>query len=145
MSEQGCDSKYTIIREYVRSKKAELESKATVRFETMPGLQGQVDWAYFEKYQVYESGEWKKLYCFLMILGYSRRRYIEFVTEMSTSTLIRCHMNAFRYYGGYPDEILYANMKQAVVKRLLRQSDSTLNSQFGDFAGFYGVYAKIEI
>ena len=43
LAEQGCDSKYTIIREYVRSKKSELESKATVRFETMPGLQGQVD------------------------------------------------------------------------------------------------------
>ncbi|MCI8720559.1 MAG: hypothetical protein HFF74_05315, partial [Oscillospiraceae bacterium] len=30
---------------------------------------------------VYEDGKWKKLYCFLMILGYSRMRYIEFVTD----------------------------------------------------------------
>jgi hypothetical protein len=29
-------------------------------------------------------------------------------------------------------------MKQVVIKRLLRQEDSTLNSQFEDFAGFYG-------
>jgi hypothetical protein len=29
-------------------------------------------------------------------------------------------------------------MKQVVVKRLLRQSDSTMNRQFEDFAGFYG-------
>lgn len=57
---------------------------------------------------------------------------------MSTSTLIRCHMNAFRYFGGYPEEILYDNMKQVVVKRLLKQSDSVLNKQFEDFAGFYG-------
>ena len=73
-----------------------------------------------------------------MILGYSRMRYIEFVTDMNTSTLIRCHINAFRYLGGYPEEILYDNMKQVVVKRLLRQADSTLNSQFEDFCGFYG-------
>ena len=73
-----------------------------------------------------------------MILGYSRNRYIEFVTDMSTSTLIRCHINAFRYFGGYPEEILYDNMKQVVVKRLLKQKDSTLNSQFEDFCGFYG-------
>ena len=65
-------------------------------------------------------------------------RYIEFVTEMSTSTLIRCHINAFRYFGGYPEEILYDNMKQVVIKRLLRQEDSTMNRQFEDFAGFYG-------
>ena len=57
---------------------------------------------------------------------------------MSTNTLIRCHQNAFRYFGGYPEEILYDNMKQVVIKRLLKQEDSTLNRQFEDFAGFYG-------
>ncbi len=29
-------------------------------------------------------------------------------------------------------------MKQVVIKRLLRQDESTLNRQFEDFAGFYG-------
>ena len=97
-----------------------------------------MDWGFFEDHLVYEDGKWKKLYCFLMILGYSRMRYIEFVTDMSTNTLIRCHQNAFRYFGGYPEEILYDNMKQVVIKRLLKQEDSTLNRQFEDFAGFYG-------
>jgi transposase len=138
VQEMGSDSKYTIVKQYVSSKKGELNQKATLRFETMPGLQGQVDWANFENYKVIESGEEKKLYCFLMILGYSRMRYIEFVTDMTTTTLIRCHINAFRYFGGYPEEILYDNMKQVVIKRLLKQEDSTLNSQFEDFAGFYG-------
>ena len=55
----------------------------------------------------YGDGTWKKLYCFLMILGYSRMWYIEFVTDMSTNTLIRCHQDSFRYFGGYPEEILY--------------------------------------
>ncbi len=64
-------------------------------------------------------------------------RYIECVTDMSTKTLIRCHQNAFWYFGGYPEEILYDNMKQVVSKRLLKQEDSTLNRQFEDFAGFY--------
>lgn len=134
----GCECKYTIVREYVSSRKKENNEKAAIRFETMPGLQGQVDWGFFENFKVYENGEYKKLYCFLMILGYSRMRYIEFVTDMSTATLIQCHINAFRYFGGYPEEILYDNMKQVVVKRLLKQEDSELNRQFEDFAGFYG-------
>jgi transposase len=138
LAEQGFDGKYSIVKEYVRGKKMDLNEKATVRFETMPGLQGQVDWAFFEDFKVLEEGAEKKLYCFLMVLGYSRMRYIEFVTDMSTNTLIRCHANAFRYFGGYPEEILYDNMKQVVVKRLLKQEDSTLNRQFEDFAGFYG-------
>ena len=138
LQEQGFDGKYSIVKEYVRGKKMDLDEKATVRFETMPGKQGQMDWGFFEDHLVYEDGKWKKLYCFLMILGYSRMRYIEFVTDMSTNTLIRCHQNAFRYFGGYPEEILYDNMKQVVSKRLLKQEDSTLNRQFEDFAGFYG-------
>ena len=138
LMEQGCDCKYTIVRQYVATRKADLNEKATVRFETMPGLQGQVDWGFFENYKVLENGEYKKLYCFLMILGYSRMRYIEFVTDMSTTTLIKCHINAFRYFGGYPEEILYDNVKQVVVKRLMKQSESELNKQFEDFAGFYG-------
>ncbi|MCL2459717.1 MAG: IS21 family transposase [Desulfobulbus sp.] len=138
IQEEGFDGGHSIVREYVRNKKEQFEEKATVRFETMPGLQGQVDWAFFEDHLVLEDGKWKKLYCFLMVLGYSRMRYIEFVTDMSTNTLIRCHQNAFRYFGGYPEEILYDNMKQVVIKRLLKQEDSTLNRQFEDFAGFYG-------
>lgn len=138
LKEQGFSGGYTVVKHYVRGKKEQLEEKATVRFETMPGQQAQVDWAFFENYTVYEDGEWKPLYCFLMILGYSRMRYIEFVTDMTTSTLIRCHVNAFRYFNGYPEEILYDNMKQVVIKRLLKQEESTLNRQFEDFAGFYG-------
>ena len=34
--------------------------------------------------------------------------------------VIRCHQNAFRYFGGYPEEILYDKMKQVVIKRLLK-------------------------
>lgn len=130
--------KYSIVKEYVRSRKMDLDEKATVRFGTMPGKQGQMDWGFFENHTVYEDGNWKKLYCILLVLGYSRMGYIEFVTDMSTNTLIRCHQNAFQYFGGYPEEILYDNMKQVVVKRLLKQEGSTLNRQFEDFAGFYG-------
>jgi transposase len=136
--QHGFTGGHSIVREYVRNKKEHLDEKATVRFETMPGLQGQMDWAYFEDYAVSEDGKLKKLYCFLLILGYSRMRYIEFVTDMSTNTMICCHANAFRYFGGYPAEILYDNMKQVVIKRLFKQQDSTLNRQFEDFAGFYG-------
>ncbi len=128
---------YTAIQKHVKETKSELNKKATVRFETMPGLQAQVDWGFFENYKVYDYlGNEKKLYCFLMILGYSRMRYIEFVTDMTTSTLIKCHVNAFKYFGRYPEEILYDNMKQVVIKRMLKQKDSQMNKEFEDFAGF---------
>lgn len=130
---------YTSVQEYVKRQKEEFNRQATIRFETLPGEQAQVDWGFFENYRVVdEFGEEHKLYCFLMILGYSRMRYVEFVIDMTTETLIKCHLNAFKYFGGYPNEILYDNMKQVVTKRLLRAKDSTLNKTFEDFSGFFG-------
>ncbi len=129
---------YTPVQQFVKNKKESLNKKATVRFETIPGLQAQVDWGFFENYTVYdEYGIERKLYCFLIILGYSRMRYIEFVTDMTTETLIKCHLNAFEYFGGYPQEILYDNMKQVVIKRMIKQNESELNKAFEDFAGFF--------
>lgn len=138
IKEQGYPGSYSIVKQYVCGKKEQLDEKAAVRFETMPGQQGQVDWAFFENHLVLEDGKWKKLYCFLMILRYSQMRHIKFVAGMSTNTLIHCHQDTFRYFHGYPEEILYDNMKQVVVKRLLKEEASTLSRQFEDFAGFYG-------
>ena len=70
----GFDGGYSIVKVYVSSRKMDLNEKAKVRFETMPGKQGQMDWGFFGDHLVYEDGKWKKLYCFLMILGYSRMR-----------------------------------------------------------------------
>jgi len=42
-------------------------------------------------------------------------------------------MNAFRYFGGYTKEILYDNMKQVVITRALKSTDSEWNTKFEDF------------
>ena len=76
LREMGFDGGYSIVKAYVSSRKMDLNEKATVRFETMPGKQGQMDWGFFEDHLVYEDGKWKKLYCFLMILGYSRMLHL---------------------------------------------------------------------
>src|SRR5690606_26878908 len=89
------------------------------------------------------DGTQRKLYCFTMILGYSRMRYAEFTLQVDVHTLIRCHLNAFQYFGGYPQEILYDNMKQIVLKRGLKSSDSDWNSKFEDFFTHYGFVPRL--
>lgn len=44
---------------------------------------------------------------------------------------------AFDLFHRWRLNLLYDNMKQVVIKRLLKQEDSSLNWQFKDFAGFY--------
>jgi len=56
-----------------------------------------------------------RVYAFVMVLGYSRYLYVEFTRSMALATLIRCHQNAFAFFGGWPRRILYDNMRQVVV------------------------------
>ena len=132
----GYEGKYGLVKIFVRSIKKEKYLQAVMRFETIPGKQAQVDWGTAGTY-VDENGKKKYIYFFTMILGYSRMRYVEFVTSMKEEVFLKCHINAFHYFGGYTDEILYDNMKQVVIKRFVGKPHK-LNSIFADFAGYYG-------
>ena len=81
-----------------------------VRFETEPGEQMQVDWGVFRR------GRYP-LSAFVASLGWSRYSYVEFVTNERFETLRQCHINAFAYFQGIPNKVLYDNMKTVVVQR----------------------------
>lgn len=135
---QGYDGGYQTVSNYVFSKKKEYKTKAVIRFETLPGEQGQVDWGYFGEIYDNELKKVVKLYCFVIVLGYSRTKYIEFFTNQNTTSFLKGHNNAFKYFGGIPKELLYDNLKSVVIKRRLLQKDSEMNKRFIDYSGFYG-------
>lgn len=127
------DAVYRFLRSVDQPRQA--LTKATVRFETAPGEQAQVDWAECG-YYINESGERRKVYAFVMILGFSRMLYVEFTTRMNIETLINCHKRAFEYFGGSPRQILYDNMKQ------VRLSPAQWNPLMQDFLQHYGIVPK---
>jgi transposase len=141
IQEMGFTGKITIVSDFVTKIRPERGVPATLRYETKPGVQAQVDWSEFGKVGV--DGKIQKLYCFNMILGYSRMRYIEFTLSIDVYSLIKCHMNAFRYFGGYTKEILYDNMKQVVITRALKSTDSEWNTKFEDFFKQYGFIPRL--
>ncbi len=57
----------------------------------------------------------QNLYAFTMVLGYSRLPFVRFTLSMNSATVLACHEEAFRFFGGVPQEILYDNMKTAWV------------------------------
>ena len=137
IEKMGYKGSVATIRRYI-SKIASKEiaySKMTVRFETPPGQQAQADWAYAGRFRDKE-GKVVSIYIFVMVLSYSRYMYVEYTTSMKTEQLIKCHLNAFEYFGGWPSSILYDNMKQ--VKISLEQ----INPLFLDFAKHYGLIIK---
>ena len=106
-------------------------SKLTVRFESPPGKQAQADWAHCGRHPD-ARGVAISIYAFVIVLGFSRMMYVEFTTAMNAFELLRCHINAFEFFGGWTEEVLYDNMAQ------VRLPDGSLNPLFVDFASHYG-------
>ena len=141
IQEQGFSGGYTIVKDFVRKVRPPSSVPAVYRFETKPGKQAQADWAECGRIEI--DGNIQKLYCFNMVLGYSRMIYAEFTLSIDTPTLIQCHLNAFNFFGGYPEEILYDNMKQIIIKRAMKSSDSEWNTQFEQFFMHYGFVPRL--
>lgn len=133
----GYTGSVVTLRRYLRTLKPERERlrKLTVRYETPPGKQAQVDWAYAGRFPD-PTGRIVPVYIFVLVLGFSRMLYVEFTSSMKLPTLLQCHLNAFAFLGGWPLEILYDNMKQ------IRLSPGQPNPLFLDFVNHYGIAAK---
>lgn len=134
----GYEGKSTILRDFIQPYRAQPKKQATVRFETPPGRQAQMDWAEIGEYEV--DGRLKNVYAFIIVLGYSRMKYIEFTTDMKIETLMKCHMNAFSYFNGIPAQILYDNMRTVVTKH--SPLEIRFNRIFEDFLAYYGVVPR---
>ena len=131
---QGFKGSYDVVQRYVKTLKEQRDQVAYVRFETLPGQQAQVDFGDF----VIECTDGKKLtiYCFMMVLGFSRKMYVEFIDCCTMAKFLKCHINAFEYLGGIPAEILYDNMKNVVIKKLV--GSVQWNAHFVQFCLHYG-------
>lgn len=104
-----------------------------LRIETLPGEQAQCDWGNFG--YVY-FGEYKRpLSCFVMTLSFSRLLYLEWTVSQCLEDFIRCHVNAFNFFGGVTKEVLYDNLKQVVLQRSGKEIH--FNPKFMEFAGIY--------
>jgi transposase len=131
---QGYAGGITVLREFVQPLRPVAPIVAE-RFETEPGEQAQVDWATCGR--IWYQGRLRTLSSFLMTLGYSRRQYLTFTVSEEMETLERCHIKAFRHFGGIPKEILYDNLK-AVVDHRGPDGQVVWNRRFRDFADYYG-------
>jgi transposase len=135
---KGYTGGYLTVNNFVKKHKDNEINKATFRFETTPGLQAQVDWK--EKITMINRKEEKfEINIFLIILGYSRLKYLKLTDNRNQKTLFKCMYSAFEYFEGIPKEILFDNMKTVVDRSKSTFKNVVLNSKFKSFskdAGF---------
>jgi len=106
---------------------------ATVRFETGPGEQAQVDYG---QLRVWIGALPEKVHLFVFTLGYSRRLYARGYPHERLTTLLDGHERAFRWFGGVTLSCLYDNPRNLVLGR--RENKVLWHPQFEDFARYYG-------
>jgi transposase len=109
----GYSGGITILRDNLRTRRKS-EREPQIRFETAPGLQGQVDWSPY-KVKFLRTGK-ATVQCFSYILGYSRRQFIEFTLDRKFCNMVRRHQDAFSHYQGVPAECLYDGEKTVILR-----------------------------
>jgi transposase len=132
---QGYQGGKSLVKDFVQPWREARRRQATVRFETEPGEQAQVDWGHFGLIQ--HHGHQRRLYAFIMTLGWSRAMYLEFTIAADAAWFLRGHLHAFQYFNGAPHQVLHDNLKSAVLSR---DADGTIhwNPRYLDFAYYYG-------
>ena len=112
---------------------------ATVRFETAPGEQLQID---FGETTVSIAGERVKIHLFVATLGYSRRPYVAvFAHERQTAWLAGIE-GAFHHFGGRTRELLIDNAKALVSRHDLQTREVVFNDRFHAFCHYWDIVPK---
>ena len=133
IKDKGYTGSQSLVTKYVKEKKEDFLKKATIRVETTPGLQGQVDWKESLSL-ISRHGEKYTVNIFLFILSYSKYKYIELTINRTQPTLFRCMINCFKALGGVPEEIWFDNMKTVVYEHDINTNKVKFNARFYEFS-----------
>ena len=136
----GYQGSYSTVVQYVRPRRRCRQPEATMRFETAPGEQAQVDWGSLS--YIGADGKKRRVWVFVMTLGWSRACYVELVRKAAVSAFIQCHVNAFEYLGGVPRRCLYDNAKVVTLGRD-EEKRPIWNQRMLDFARRVGFEARL--
>lgn len=125
---------YSSVKRFIREHLQPKGPRLTVRMETPPGRQAQVDFGQVEV--AFTDGSRRRLWAFLLTLSYSRHRFVRFVERQDVATWIDCHVRAFEFFDGVPETVLLDNLKAGVIRPDLY--DPTLNRAYAELERHYG-------
>ena len=121
------------VQRWRRELKAQM--RATVRFETAPGQQMQID---FGDTRVWINGERVRVHLFVATLGYSRRLHIRPSLRERQADWFEGMEGAFLRFGGVPAEVLFDNPKALVEHHDAATREVRFNGRLHAFARYWG-------
>jgi transposase len=137
LSERGFSGSYAAVYRLARQiKPAKKHQNTATRVERQPGQEAQVDFGYAGRMIDPETGQLRKAWAFVMILSWSRHQYVEFVWDQKIETWLRCHRNAFEFFGGVTARVVLDNLKTAILKAIY--DDPQVQTSYQECALHYG-------
>jgi transposase len=110
-------------------------ARATLRFETHPGEQLQID---FGERRVEIGGVAVKVFFFVATLGYSRRLHVRAYGHERQDSWFDGLESAFRAFGGVPREVLLDNAKALILHHDPASREVVLHPRLHAFARHWG-------
>lgn len=140
-SEKGISVSLRTVERAVAPLRQELraEARATVRFETRPGQQLQID---FGERRVQIGGTGVKVFFFVATLGYSRRLHVRAFTGERQEHWFEGMEGAFRRFGGVPEEVLLDNARALITHHDPAAREVVLNPRLHAFARHWGFQVR---
>lgn len=116
-----------------------LRQLATVRFETPPGKQLQAD---FGQCVLAIAGERVRVHLCVLTLGYSRRMVVRAYAHERQENWLRALEDAFRHWGGVPQEVLMDNARALVLQHDPASGSLVFHPRLAAFAKHWGFTPK---
>jgi transposase len=132
---RGYRGSYETVKRFVRPLRdvEQAAERATVRFETPPGQQSQIDWG---QARIFYRSQPVTLHVFILTLGYSRRSFHEPCLGETLSQFLDAHERAFEYFGGHTRAHLYDRPR--TVCQPGGDGRIVWNATFKQFADYWG-------
>lgn len=139
----GYEGSYSTVKRFVRKKKNEMFREATVRFETLPGEQAQVD---FTKVKArYVDGSEDKVVVYFFLMGFSRLKDGDISGNEKRKTLMYLMEQTFWKLGGVVKEVLFDNLKPVAAKARTLRSEGQLAEEWKRFESTYGFETRLSM
>jgi transposase len=85
------------------------------RLSKLPAEEAQIDWGHFGRVSIGRAR--RQLVAFVMVLSWSRMIFMRFFLGAPMECFLRGHVSALEFFGGVPRQVLYDNLKSAVLER----------------------------
>jgi len=108
---------YNSVKRFCRQVAGKLETvEATAPMLFDAGDVGQVDFGSGPLVPDSETGKLRKTWIFVMTLAFSRHMYAELVWDQSVPTWLRCHRNAFEFFGGVVRRVMLDYVARHIIQ-----------------------------